>query len=140
MGMTRESKLKNAFATPLLNNINNEVTELKVSKLSFKHMFNEKEPITEHKIIKVLPSFSGKHCLFFKIGHFQSHFVISFGVIVTKTGKSMYPELISGRSTLHRFFSSNVYGNGVESIWRDIMNVYEYRNYIEDKVFSGIFI
>ena len=40
MGMTRESKLKNAFATPLQNNI-----ELKVSELSFKHMFNEKEPI-----------------------------------------------------------------------------------------------
>ena len=45
MGMTTESKLKNAFATPLLNNIKNKVTELKVSELSFKHMFNEKEPI-----------------------------------------------------------------------------------------------
>ena len=45
MGMTRESKLKNAFATPLRNSINNKVTELKVSELSFKHMFNEKEPI-----------------------------------------------------------------------------------------------
>ena len=129
MDMTRESKLKNAFATPLLNNINNKVTELKVSELSFKHMFNEKEPIggdnkdisthlktvscdnyfsstnmifssiyykimrvTEHKIIKVLASFSGKHCLFFKTGISQSHFVISFGdtVSVTNTGKIMY--------------------------------------------------
>ena len=45
MGTTRESKLKNAFATLLLNNINNKVTELKVSESSFKHMFNEKEPI-----------------------------------------------------------------------------------------------
>ena len=45
MGMTRESKLKNSFAAPLRNNINNKVTELKVSELSFKHMFNEKEPI-----------------------------------------------------------------------------------------------
>ena len=121
MGMTRESKLKNAFATPLLNNINNKVTELKVSELSFKHMFNEKEPIvgdnkgithlkavncdnycsgtymifssiyykiitvTEHKIINILTSISEKHCLFFKIGHTQSHFVISFRVSVTKT-------------------------------------------------------
>ena len=42
MDMTRESKFKNAFATPLLNNINNKVAELKVSELSFKHMFNEK--------------------------------------------------------------------------------------------------
>ena len=127
MGMTRESKLKNAFATPLLNNINNKVTELKVSELSFKHMFNEKEQIvgdnkgiftylkavncdnycsstymifssiyykimtvTEHKIINILTSISGKHCLFFKIGHSQSHFVISFAVSVTKTGKNMY--------------------------------------------------
>ena len=123
MGMTRESKLKNAFATPLRNSINNKVTELKVSELSF----NEKEPIvgdnkgifthlkavncdnycsstymifssiyykimtvTEHKIINILTSISGKHCLFFKIGHSQSHFVISFGVSVTKTGKNMY--------------------------------------------------
>ena len=127
MGMTRESKLKNAFETPLRNNINNKVTELKVSELSFKHMFKEKEPIvgdnkgifthlktvncdnyctstymifssiyykimmvTEHKIINILTSVSGKHCLFFKIGHSQSHFVISFGVSVTKTGKNMY--------------------------------------------------
>ena len=45
MGMTRESKLKNVFATPLLNNIFNKVTELKVSELSYKNMFNEKEPI-----------------------------------------------------------------------------------------------
>ena len=45
MCMTRESKLKNAFATPLLNNINNKVTELKVSELSFKHMLNEKKTI-----------------------------------------------------------------------------------------------
>ena len=45
MDMTRESKLKNVFATRLLNNINNKVTELKASELSFKHMFNEKEPI-----------------------------------------------------------------------------------------------
>ena len=45
MGMTRESKLKNVFATPLPNNIFNKVTELKVSELSFKHKFNEKEPI-----------------------------------------------------------------------------------------------
>ena len=127
MGMTRESKLKNAFATPLQNSINNKVTELKVSELSFKHMFNEKEPIvgdnkgifthlkavncdnycsstymiflsiyykimtvTEHKIINIHTSISRKHCLFFKIGHYQSHFVISFGVSVTKTGKNMY--------------------------------------------------
>ena len=127
MGMTRDSKLKNVFATPLLNNINNKVTELKVSELSFKHMFNEKEQIvddnegiftylkavncdnycsstlmifssiyykiltvTEHKIINILTSISGKHCLFFKIGHSQSHFVISFVVSVRKTGKNMY--------------------------------------------------
>ena len=46
MDMSRESKLNDAFATPLLNNIiNNKVMELKVSELSFKHMFNEKEPI-----------------------------------------------------------------------------------------------
>ena len=71
MGMTRESKLKNVFATPLLNNIFNKVTELKVSELSFKHKFNEKEPIVGDNVC------------------------------------------------------SNVCGNGVESIWRDIMNVYE---------------
>ena len=115
--MTRESKLKNVFATPLLNNINNKVTESKVSELSFKHMFNEIEPIfkrifthlksvncdmiissiyykimtvTEHKIIKILTSFPGKHCLFLKNGHSQSHFVISFSVSVTKTRKNMY--------------------------------------------------
>ena len=101
--MTIGSKLKNAFATPFLNNINNKVTELKVSELSFKHMFNEKEPIvgdnkgifthvkaancdnycsstymifssiyykimtvTEHKIINILTSISGKYCLFFQ--------------------------------------------------------------------------
>ena len=117
MDMSREIKLNDVFATPLLNNINNKVTDLKVSELSFKHMFNEKEPIvgknkgifthlktancnnycnstcmiyssiyykimtvTEHKIIKILSSFSGKHCLFFKIGHSQSQFVISLGV------------------------------------------------------------
>ena len=45
MDTSRESKLNNAFVTPLLNNIKNKVTELKVSELSFKHMFNEKEPI-----------------------------------------------------------------------------------------------
>ena len=45
MDLSRESKLNDAFATPLLNNINNKVTELKVSELRFKHMFNEKEPI-----------------------------------------------------------------------------------------------
>ena len=47
MDMSRKSKLNNAFVTPLLNNIKNKVTELKVSELSFKHkvMFNEKEPI-----------------------------------------------------------------------------------------------
>ena len=88
--------------------------------------------VTEHKIINILTCISGKHCLFFKIGHSQSHFVISCGVSVTKTGKICITELIIG--TLHRFFSCNVYGNGVESIWRDIMNVYEYMNYIEDKV------
>ena len=81
--------------------------------------------VTEYKIIKILTSFSKKHCLFVKICHSQSPFVISFGVSVTKTGKICITELISG--TLHRFFSCNVgiYGNGVESIWRDIMNVYE---------------
>ena len=45
MDTSRESKLNNAFVTPLLNNTKNKVTELKVSELSFKHMFNEKEPI-----------------------------------------------------------------------------------------------
>ena len=45
MDMTRESKLKSVFATLLLNKIDSKVTELKVSELSFKHMFNEKEPI-----------------------------------------------------------------------------------------------
>ena len=45
MDTSRESKLNYAFVTPLLNNIKNKVTELKVSELSFKHMFNEKEPI-----------------------------------------------------------------------------------------------
>ena len=45
MDMSRESKLNKAFVTPLLNNIKNKVMELKVSELSFKHMFNEKEPI-----------------------------------------------------------------------------------------------
>ena len=44
MDTSRESKLNDAFVTPLLNNINNKVTELKVSDLSFKHLFNEKEP------------------------------------------------------------------------------------------------
>ena len=49
-------------------------------------------------------------------------------------------ELISGK--LHRFLSCNVYGNGIESIWRDITNAYEiyYMDYNRDKVFSGIFI
>ena len=46
--------------------------------------------VTELKIIKILINFSGKHYLFFEIGHSQSHFVISFGVSVTKTGKNMY--------------------------------------------------
>ena len=41
----RVEKANYAFVTPLLNNIKNKVTELKVSELSFKHMFNEKEPI-----------------------------------------------------------------------------------------------
>ena len=45
MDMTRESKLKSVFATLLLNKIDSKVTELKVSELSLKHMFNEKEPI-----------------------------------------------------------------------------------------------
>ena len=45
MDMSRERKLNNAFATPLLNNIDNKVTELKVSELSFKQIFNEKESI-----------------------------------------------------------------------------------------------
>ena len=40
-----------------------------------------------------------------------------------RQGKICITELISG--TLYRFFSYNVYGNGVESIRRDIMNVYE---------------
>ena len=55
-----------------------------------------------------------------------------------RQGKICITELISG--TLHRFFSSNVDGNGVESIWRDIVNVMRYMNYVEDKVLSGIFI
>ena len=46
--------------------------------------------VTEHKTIKILAGFSGEHCHFFKIGHSQSHFVISLGVSVTKTGKNMY--------------------------------------------------
>ena len=79
--------------------------------------------VTEHKIINILTSISGKHCLLFKTGHSQSHFVISSGVSATMTGKICITEFISG--ILHRFFSSNVYGNGVESIWRDIMNVYD---------------
>ena len=45
MDTSRESKLNNAFVTLLLNNVKNKVTELKISELSFKHMFNEKEPI-----------------------------------------------------------------------------------------------
>ena len=45
MDTSRESKLNDAFVTLLLNDIKNKVTELKVSELSFKHMFNEKEPI-----------------------------------------------------------------------------------------------
>ena len=45
MDMSRESKLNDPFATPLLNNINTKVTELKVSELSFKHMSNDKGPI-----------------------------------------------------------------------------------------------
>ena len=55
-----------------------------------------------------------------------------------RQGKICITELISG--TLYRFFSSNVYGNGVESIWRDIMNVYETHELCKDKVFSGVFI
>ena len=46
--------------------------------------------VSEHKTIKILASFSGKNCHSFKIDHSQSHFVISLGVIVTKTGKNMY--------------------------------------------------
>ena len=46
--------------------------------------------VTEHKTIKILAGFSGEHCHFFKIGHSQSHIVISLGVGVTKTGKNMY--------------------------------------------------
>ena len=42
--MSRESKSNDVFATPLLNNINNKVTELKALELSFKHKFKEKEP------------------------------------------------------------------------------------------------
>ena len=45
MDTSRESKLNDSFVTPLLSNIKNKVMELKVSELSFKHMFNEKEPI-----------------------------------------------------------------------------------------------
>ena len=45
MVMSRKSKLNDAFATPLLNNINNKITDLKVWELSFKHMSNNKEPI-----------------------------------------------------------------------------------------------
>ena len=160
MGMTRESKLKNVFVTPLLNNINNQVTELEVSELSFKHMFNEKEQIvgdnkgifahlkavncdtycsstcmifssiyykiisvTEHKIINILTSISGKHCLFFKIGHSQSHFVISLVSVSQRQGKICVTELISDHYI--DFSVLMYYGNGVESIWRDIMNVYE---------------
>ena len=39
MDMRRESQFNDRFATPLLNNINNKVTEFKVSE------FNDKEPI-----------------------------------------------------------------------------------------------
>ena len=46
--------------------------------------------VMEYKIIKIPTSFSGKHCLFSKIGHSQSHFMISLGVSVTKRGKNMY--------------------------------------------------
>ena len=45
MDMSRESKLNDMIATTLLKNINNKVTELEVSELSFKPLFNEKEPI-----------------------------------------------------------------------------------------------
>ena len=90
MDMTRESKLKNAFATPLLNNISNKVTEkepivgdnkgifthLKTvncdnycssTYMIFSSIHYKIMTVTEHKIIKVLASFSGKHCLFFKL-------------------------------------------------------------------------
>ena len=104
MDISRERKLNDAFASPLLNYINNKVMELNVSQLGFKHMSNDKEPIlgdnkgnfthlktlncynycnstyiifssiyykimmvTEHKIIKILTSFSGKPCLFSKL-------------------------------------------------------------------------
>ena len=79
--------------------------------------------VTEHKTIKILVSFSGEHYHFFTIGHSQSHFVYLWVSVSQRQGKICITELISG--TLYRFFSYNVYGNGVESIWRDIMNVYE---------------
>ena len=90
----------------------------------FLSIYYKIKTVTEHKTIKILAGFSGEHCHFFKIGHSQSHFVISLGVsVLQRQGKICITELISG--TLYRFFSYNVYGNGVESIWRDIMNVYE---------------
>ena len=45
MDISREKKLNDAFASPLLNYINNKVMELNVSQLGFKHMSNDKEPI-----------------------------------------------------------------------------------------------
>ena len=70
--------------------------------------------VTEHKTIKILAGFSGEHCHFFKIGHSQSHFVISLGVSVTKTGKICITELISG--TLYRFFSYNDHNQNILSL------------------------
>ena len=35
--------------------------------------------VTEHKTIKILPSVSGEHCLFFKIGHSQKSICDIFG-------------------------------------------------------------
>ena len=71
--------------------------------------------VTEHKTIKILAGFSGV----------TPKVILSYRWVSVsqRQGKICITELLSG--TLYRFFSYNVYGNGVESIWKDIMNVYE---------------
>ena len=77
--------------------------------------------VTEHKTIKILAGFSGEHCHFFQYWSLpKSYLWVS---VSQRQGKICITELISG--TFYRFFSYNVYGNRVESIWRDIVNVYE---------------
>ena len=71
--------------------------------------------VTEHKTIKILAGFSGV----------PPKVILSYRWVSVsqRQGKICITELISG--TLYNFFSYKVYGNGVESIWKDIMNVYE---------------